>query len=274
VFRDYRTGCLLNEGVNKVHWKELRLTREQFDLAVIKVDELWPQFHKASRSFSEATAALVNFISQFGSNLNYFPIFLTTVVFAKHLGVEERKSEFAKIEQSLRHATQEKQTFSDSLSSQEAWYARNEIVRFVKTPRFETNLINFAKAMAGLPDCSWISSYRHCSPILKNRPIPVPTLKYQLLELTRAVVKRVKPVNMTRIEAMLRDKVLKQEIEAPLRQFVSPRWADLKQAFADCKGKGIPRKNLPNEIMAKFLHHLERSKTPAEMALAAREQLI
>ena len=97
---------------------------------------------------------------------------------------------------------------------------------------------------------------------------------YLLFEILKMVVKKVKPANLRKIEMKLRDELLREETNASVMGYVGRNWAYMKQAFAECRGKGFNRAELPYRIMGKFLDNVERPKTLPEIELAKREQLV
>jgi hypothetical protein len=60
----------------------------------------------------------------------------------------------------LRDAHKNRKSLEALLASQEAWFARNEVVAFVRDrkQRYSKKADNFAKAMAGLPFYDWLYS--------------------------------------------------------------------------------------------------------------------
>lgn len=198
---------------------------------------------------------------------------VVVILIAKQLRIEELASNLNQLEPSFRLTQKDKQMLKERLLRQEAWYARNEVVSFVKERRYEKTPMNFAKALAGLPECGWLRSHRRCSEIQDESLVPT-TFNYQLFEILRMTVKKMKRIDLRKIETMLQDKLLKQGPNSRLLGYVGPNWAYMRQAFAECRGKRLKRSELTNRIMARFLANFERPKTITELELAKREQLV
>jgi len=263
-FRNH-AGCLLREGTETVGWRELRLTRQQHEKAVAAESLLWSEYHSARQNTEEATTALKVAIGQFGA-ANVAPV-------AEKLGVEDLTNNSNQLEASLKEAQNQRQMLRNRLSSQEAWYARNEIVKFVRSRRYDKNPLNFAKAMAGLPEYGWLYSFRKCSAI-KRESLPPATLNFRIREILTLIMRRTKPLSLKKIEMKLRDELLRRGTDPPIRAHIGPNWWYMEQAFSECRGKGFKRVELPYRIMARFLEHVQRPKSLLEVELAKRQQLV
>ncbi len=271
-FRDYAARCLLADGTTEVGWRELSLTRQQQKEAIATERHLFSEYHGVRQRAEEATTALKAFVSQFGTAISLFPFFLVVALVAKELGVEELTNNSNRLEASLRQAQKEKQALHERLSSQEAWYARNEVVKFTRSRRYEKTPTNFAQAMAGLPKYGWLHSLRKCETIQCDSAPS--TCNYRIFELLKTIVRRMKPLTLTKVEESLRDKLLQQDADPLLRAYIAPNWAYMRQALAECRGKRFKRAELPYKIMGRFLANVERPKTITELELAKRDQLV
>jgi len=271
-FRDHPAACLLKDGTTKVRWRELGLTRQQHEDAVATEDRLWSEYHGARRRAEEATTALKVVISQFEGAIGFFPFFRIAVVVAKQLGVEELTSDSNRLWASLQQARKEKQMLKERLLSQEAWYARNEVVRFARSTRYEKTPTNFAKAMAGLPDYGWLHSLRRCLKIKDKSPHTA--VNFQLFKRLEAIIKKTRPLRIRKVETRLRTELLREDAASYLKAHFGPSWWYIEQAFDACVGKGISRKDLPHRLMAAIQDNLERGKTLPEQELAKRRQLV
>ncbi len=171
-FRDHPAVCLIQDGTVAVGWRELRLTRRQYDATVATEGRLWSEHNSTKQRADEASVALKAVLSQFELALGLFPFFFIAALVAKEWSLEQLNSDTNRVGASLKLAQKEKQVFKDRLSRQEAWYAQNEIVRFVGNTRFEKTPMNFAKAMAGLPQFRCFTSFRKSSAILDRTQPP------------------------------------------------------------------------------------------------------
>lgn len=271
AFQDRPAACLLEDGEIEVEKPELDLLRQQHQGADDTERRLWSEYHSAYQKAAEATTALKAAISQFGAGLNFPRFFWVIFLTARELAVEQLTNETNRIKESLDRARETKQLLKKQLTPRSAWFARNEVVKFRKSTRFENSAINFAKAMAGLPEYAWLHSFRKCS---KIQDVSDTATSYLLFEIVEMLVKKAKPVNLRRLEMRLRDELLKPDADLFVRGYVGPNWAYMKRAFAECRGKGYKRAELPYRIMGKFLHHVERNKSITEVELAKLEQLV
>jgi hypothetical protein len=88
------------------------------------------------------------------------------------------------------------------------------------------------------------------------------------------IVRKTKPLNLSEVEMKLREKLLREDTDPVLRSHIASRWAYIKQAFAECRGKRFKRAGLPYKMMGRFLENSERPHTIAEAELAERDQLV
>ena len=271
-FHEQPAACLLEDGDIEVEKHELDLLRVQHQEAAATESRLWSEYyHGAFQKAEEATAALNAAISQFERVLSFHPFVLVIFLMARKLEVEKLRNDANRMKEALGLAQEKKKLLKEQLTPRNAWFARNEIVKFRKSTRFEKTPINFAKAMAGLPEYGWLHSFRKCS-MLRDESVSAPS--YLLFEILKMVVKKVKPANLRKIEMKLRDELLREETNASVMGYVGRNWAYMKQAFAVCRGKRFKRAELPYRIVGKFLDNVARPKTSPEIELAKREQLV
>lgn len=264
--------CLLEDGEIGIKKRELDRMRQQYRDAAADEDRLrWSEHHVAFQKAEDATTALKSIISEFGLLLRFYPFIFVTLVLAKKLEVDKLRNTAIRLKEALSLAQEKKTLLHKQLRSRNAWFARNEIVEFRKSERYEKNAINLTKAMAGLPEYKWLHSFRKCS---KFQDESAPAPGYLLFELIKAVVKKIRPINLGRIEKKLQIELLRDDTDPRVRGYVEPNWAYLRQAIAECRGKGFKRAELPYKMMGKFLDNVERPKTMPEIELAKQDQLV
>jgi hypothetical protein len=263
--------CLLADGDTEIGKRELDLIRQQYGDAAATENRLWSEYHHgAFQRADDAMKALNGLISEFARVLSFCPFIFIICLAAKKLETEQLGKEASRLKGALKQAQENKRLLSDQLSSRNAWFARNEIVKFRKSTRYANTPINFAKIMAGLPEYQWLYSLRKCSKIRdESKSVPA----YLLFEILQRIVKRTRPIDLRKIEIKLQDELLRNEAGNSVQSYVAPNWAYMKQAFAEVRGKRINRSELPYRIMGKFLDNVERPKTLPEIELAKREQL-
>jgi len=261
--------CLLANEATKVSSNELRETRRRYREAEAKGQQLWSEYHLKNQSAQQAMTALKSAISQFQDGLGIFPFFLAISVIARELRVEELTTLSNNLEAAVREATKEKESLNKTLSAQEAWYARDQVVKFARNRRYSKTLLNFARAMAGLPEWGWYHSRRTCEAIQDHS---TPASPHQIFELLKTIIRGMRPLKLTNVEKRLRDELLRPGADPMLRGYVTPHWYYLQDAIHHCRG--VKQSELPYKIMDRFLHHLERSKTITETELARQNQLV
>ena len=271
-FCEEPSACLIREGAVKADSRELSVTRKQREEAIDNERLLFSKYHSAYQETGKAGAALKAIISELAPVIGLLPFAFVIIVIAKKLRTEELSTNLKLLTESYRQAQQSKQALHERLLCQEAWYARNEVVEFVRTPRYVKSPINFAKAMAGLPEYAWLYSHRKCSEI-QDESLLIKSPNYRLFELTGIIMKKLKPLNLVKLGAMLEHELRKDQ-NRDLMFRIGPNWAYMKQALAQCRGQRLKRSEIPYRIMSGFLRNIESPKSAAEIELAKTEQLI
>jgi hypothetical protein len=270
-FRDYKATCLFDDGCGPVGIGELRMTQRMHDEAVEAESRLWSKFHTASQLAQNARTNLNLLISEFGTNVTLFPFFYVVFVGAKEFRVQELNNKFASVEALLRKAQEYQKELRALKVSQEAWFAQNEIVNFRLSKRYAVSPVNLAKATAGLPEYGWLNSFRRCEKLKSESPSFTP-YPFQLLEILKTMVRRMKPINLKKLEMRLQRELLSERVDPLFRECLKPHWAYVKRAFADYRGKRFKRSELPYLIVGRFLDHMERPKSSLEVELAKQAE--
>jgi hypothetical protein len=275
-FRDHSAACLLGPGRTEVNWRRVRRTRRRYEEAGKTVDRLWPEYQDVHRKADEAELAMKAYTSQFPGSKHSKRRLAAIKHLEKELGLHELMEKRKNIQASMGTAQKTKDKLKKLLSRQEASFGRSELLEFVKNNRFEKSLLNFAQAMAGLPDYGWLHSIRKCSAALRDQPelLQSKRTNHQLFELIETIVKKAKTMNLVKIQTKLKTELLKQDTDIFLKGHVCPNWAYVEQSFAECRGKRYRRTDMTFKIMERILHNIERPKTITEVELAKRKQLV
>jgi hypothetical protein len=264
-FQDQPTGCLLEDSGIEIEKRELDLLSQRHEDADGNVKKYYSEYHDAYGKAAAATTALMAAISQFGVASLLHRFFWVLFLTARELKVQTLTNETNRLKDALDRAREKKQELEKQLAPRRAWFARNEVVKFRKSTRYENSAINFAKAMAGLPDYAWLPSFRKCSKIPDKFD---KATSYLLFEVVAMLVKKSKSADLEKLEASLRDELHKPDADRFVRGYAGQNWGYMKWAFADCKGMGYSRARLPYKIMGGLLHHIERPKSITEVELA------
>lgn len=272
-FRDHSAKCLLDEGLRKIDFRALRKTQKKHKDAVAREIQCWSEYHQTQQEAGAAKTAMKAFIHEYQSASCLICFLRRVFAVAKELEVKRLDEKAALVESQLNRARELQRTLKQQKSSEEAWFARNEVVRFVESQRYELTPVNFAKALAGLPEYAWLTSFRKC-PDVEVDPIYPATCNYQLFQLLESVVKIVSPLTAENIKMMLRNELLKRDPKDFVRVHFSPEWAYIEQGIASSVGSRSRRDELAYTLMAKIQDNLERGKTLTEIELAKRKRLV
>jgi hypothetical protein len=273
AFRDFPTGCLLRGGNAQVGWRQLRNTRAKFEEARRLESQLSRQSQTAHQSLQQVKNAYE--AAHKGKKEEQLSKeereYLQRI--AKQLGIEEMTRRTNDLSERSRAAQKERESLEQLLSTQEAWFARNEVLAFVRDRkrRYSKTPANFAKAMAGLPSYDWLYSLRKCQSIPELASVSK-TYLFQVFEMVQEIVRRTRSANLRKIESKLKSELL---TKAPpvLRSYISPLWFYMTLAFADCRGKRIRRAHIPYNVMERFLEH-RYGPSVVEGELAKLNQLL
>lgn len=266
--------CLLNDASTKANSRTVSLTRKQYDEVMKAESRLSTEFYAARQRADEVNTALKVAIAPLGDAIRFPPFFCIAAGLAEKLGAKRMTDIAIEAEKNYRETYQRRQNLWELLNSQAGWYARNEVVKFARNRRHTPGKPeNFAKAMAGLPEYGWLHSFRTCEKVLdrSNSWVEYP---YQLFLILKSIIQSVKPLKLSTVELKLQSKLMDGKTDPLLRAWVGPRWWDMKQAFLDNRGKRFKRSELPYKIMGAYLARTESPKSPLEVELAKREQLV
>jgi hypothetical protein len=238
----------------------------------MEAENLWSEYNRVHQDGEQARAAVKGTFDAYRTVLLVSPLFLLVLhVLAQALQLEQLTTRAQNLDSAFRQARAYEDSLKKKLRAQEAWFARNEVVKFARNRRYDKTLLNFARAMAGLPEWGWFHSRRSCETIRDDTPPATPYLLFQTIE---AVTHRMKPVTMTKLEKKLRNELLRADVDLFLRSYAATHWYYLQEAIQFCRGKDFKRADLPFKIMDRFLYHLDRPKTIAELELAKHNQLL
>ncbi len=263
-------SCLIYPTAIEVGPKELRATRRKHKAVEKWEDHCWRAYHEATPRAEQAKTAFQQEMSQFSGLLDRFEFFFVVYVIAQVLSVEELTTSARNRWDAVLKAQREKNALKEILNAQEAWFARNELVKFAKNRRHSKSLLNFARAMAGLPEWGWFHSRRTCETLGDKSE---PATPYKLFKLLDSVIRKTKPLRLSRVERRIRRELLDSSVDLFLREYVRPQWYYVEEAIRFCEGKGFKRSELAFKIMDRFLYHCERGKSTIDIELAKRNEL-
>ena len=264
--------CLIETSAAAVAGNELRETRRNLREADKEAERLWSRYSKADEDAQRVIVAVKSAFVDFQMAFTISPAYFFIIyALAETLKLEELVKVSQDLDSAIRAARAQKDTLKSVLKAQEAWFARNEVVKFARNRRYNKTLPNFASAMAGLPEWGWFHSRRICETIKDQSTPATPFLLFQAIS---AITRKTKPLTMANVEKKLRKELLRPDLDVFLRYYVMPNWYYLQEAVHFCRGKDFKRAELPFKIMDRFLYHIGRPKTAADSELARQNQLV
>jgi hypothetical protein len=139
--------CLIYPKATEVPPEELHATRRKHKAAEKFEQGCWAAYHDASPKAQQAATVFQQAISQFDGVLDRFEFFFVLSRVADTLKVKELTTEMPKLWDAVLKAQQQKNTLKAVLNAQEAWFARNEVVKFAGNRRYSKSLLNFASRL-------------------------------------------------------------------------------------------------------------------------------
>ena len=188
----------------------------------------------------------------------------------KRLRKKQRK-EASKAEVAYRPLAKKGEQLRKRLEGLEASFARQELLRFLKSERYELTPLNLANAAAGLPYMGWRRSVSRS----KRSPSKVANgSRYQAFEAIRYLVSNADRKTEKALVASFEDgiRALPSRYQSPKAEFAK-NWFSLRRAIRHAyRNDPLPRA-LTCEIARQYFK-LISSQTQVEMALTEQFKLI
>lgn len=262
--------CLIFAATEEVTPEVLRTTRRRYNAAKELEERCWAAYHNSSSPAQQTEIGLQQAISQFELALDRFEFFFVLTIVADRLKIKDSMTNKTTLWQAVLAAQRETTALKDILNAQEAWFARNEVIKFARNRRYSKSLLNFSRVLAGLPEWGWFHSRRTCEAMSLKGDSTTPG---KLFEIIDSVIRKTKPLSLSRVEKRIRRELLQPDIDPFLKGYIGPQWDYLEEAIRFCSGKQFKRSELAFKIMDRFIYHCERGKSTIEIELAKRNQL-
>ncbi|OGV74397.1 MAG: hypothetical protein A3B82_00050 [Methylophilales bacterium RIFCSPHIGHO2_02_FULL_57_10] len=253
----YPTSLFLKEPALTCTPLELRRTRRALGKASEKSRRAEEVYEQQLRLVAEAKGALV----EAGENAA-----IKEIVKGE---LESRQAELNRLLLNLEKAKSERETLEKKLQEQEAFFAQNELLKFLKDRRYAFTPRNLANAIAGLPHIGWRQSFRSCA------RVPCPVAVSIHYEVFKAVVYTLRFGTPSTSKAALR--LFRNEVpnlprkHARVRAYLSQNWLHMKEAIEECwKSRSHPGA-FPYRLAALFAKSQARPRTALDRVLAAIE---
>jgi hypothetical protein len=183
---------------------------------------------------------------------------------------EERQKETFRGIQRLQDLSRSQKELQVLLKGLEAGFARQEILKFCKSKRYELTPLNLANAIAGLPYMGWRQSMRRS---MKQPRMVADGLDYQLFKAIRYISAKVKKLSENSLVAEFAEGIRRLPIRyrAP-RDKLANQWFFLERAIHTAfKSKPHPRA-FPFEIAKHYFREI-RSRSQVDRILAQQAEL-
>jgi hypothetical protein len=173
---------------------------------------------------------------------------------------EELRNLNAKIE-SLK---QQKSELRGQLANQEASFSQQELRQFIASQRYSLEPLNFANAIAGLPQIGWRQSFKRCC----HLPCDVcNSTPYQVFVAVRRAVQYAPPEItsfLDRVKAWLLNPTQRR---VPAALELKKNWYYLKKAIESFQEKRSDSRSLPFHITAEYQRSM-RNRSSADLIIA------
>lgn len=181
-----------------------------------------------------------------------------------------RKNEAQKTSDGSRQIAEEESRLATQIRLLEASVARQELLRFLKSRRYELNPFNLANAAAGLPFMGWRQSMRRC---LKDRKKSFDSLHYQVFKVIRYLISTARKKTKEGLLQHFREQIplLRQRYKLSQAE-LAEKWFYLERALREtCRAKVHP-KSLEFEITKRYFKQMQ-VQSPTNILLAERNKL-
>jgi hypothetical protein len=161
--------------------------------------------------------------------------------------------------------SQRQKTLDARLKALEASFARQEVVRFCKSKRYELNPVNLANAVAGLPYMGWRQSMRRS---IECRSMIADGLDYQIFKAIRFIAQNARKPSEKAFVGDFRETVPRlPSRHRAAREVLSKQWLFLERAVRRAFRSKPHPKALPFEIAKHYFREI-RTKSDLDILIA------
>jgi hypothetical protein len=183
---------------------------------------------------------------------------------------KKRRKEAWKAAQQYRDVRSRDRRLVKRLKDLEASFARQELLRFIKSKRYTLTPLNFAGAAAGLPYMGWRQSMRRAA----KAPCEIARGRmYQIFKAIRYLTKNVHTKTENGLVITFEDSILSLPSRYQLARIeLAEKWFYLEQALRQTYRAKPHPKALHFEITKRYLKQLQ-SQSQVDMVLAEQAKL-
>ncbi|MBI3663398.1 MAG: hypothetical protein HY234_10160 [Acidobacteria bacterium] len=166
----------------------------------------------------------------------------------------------------------------DRLEEQEAYYFREQALRFLRDKRYELTPHNLAAAITGLPRLSYRKSIELCLKTeaeieAKTGNKRMPQLAFRILEFVQANLRRGETLKGNALLDFFQSRIKKLAKKDDLRTYLAENWIHLKNAILEATKADCVRAELPYFVARLFEKNRASCTTDVDRLLAAKEAL-
>jgi hypothetical protein len=183
---------------------------------------------------------------------------------------KKRRKEIWKAAQQYRTLDNTDRRLKAMLSDLEASFARQELIRFLKSKRYSLRPLNLANATAGLPYMGWRQSMRRCA----KAPCVIATGRmYQIFKAIRYLTSNANKKTENGLVITFEDSIpsLPSRYQLPKTE-LTEKWFYLERALRQAYRTKIHPKALSFEITKQYFKQLQ-SQSQVDMVLAEQAKI-
>jgi len=181
-----------------------------------------------------------------------------------------RRKEYWKTSVEHRKLADSEKRLKARLKSLEGSFARQELMRFIRSRRYEVTPVNLANAIAGIPHMGWRQSMRRN---VNTPPTTQNGLAYQVFKAIRYTVGTLNGKTEKHLVKSFRESIqlLPSRYKLPQEEFAK-NWLYLERAIRQSLRTKPPRKALPFEITKRYFLQIQ-SQSHLDIILAEQAQI-
>jgi hypothetical protein len=183
-------------------------------------------------------------------------------------GIRNRAATLAHVGQEYLEVRDQRDSLEALLNDGEAYFARQEFVKFCRSGRYRITPSNTANALAGLPFIGWRQSAKRCK---KWKPAAAKGISYQVFE----TIRRIASSNTKKSE-LVRDAELwlrgRRPTESDGIAELREHWYYLRRSINALVDEKMLRRKLPFAITKEYWRR-KANPSPVDLAFAEDERI-
>lgn len=182
--------------------------------------------------------------------------------------ITRRETELALAQEQHAEARQREQFLRERLLDQQACFAQEELAKFILSQRHSLKPLNFANAMAGLPEIGWRQSFKRC----KDWTCPLENgSAFRQFKMLSAALAKPCDGSVSTVERIQRVLLRSKTHDHAVSDF-KQYWRSLRLAIEESEQKSQHHPPLPYRIMAAYQRRII-SRSALDIFLEEEERL-